>query len=145
VTAPCPVQTPPPDPTAAGPDGRRVLARVGVADHEVTPEAPLPGSGWREHAYGGFGGGHPRFHPHADYRYPILRIRTISLGSAAVTAARGADLASLAVLSDRSCPLITMANGALMARRSRADLRWRLGPLRVPCSLVSCEYHGGWT
>ncbi len=44
------------------------------------------------------------------------RTRTISLGSAAATAARGADLASLAVLSDRSCPLITLANGPLMAR-----------------------------
>jgi hypothetical protein len=34
VTAPCPAQTPPPNPTAAEPDGRRVLSRVGVADHE---------------------------------------------------------------------------------------------------------------
>src|ERR1035438_3600458 len=54
-----PAQTPPPNPTAAGPDGRRVLSRGGAADHEVTPEAPLTGSGWREHSYGAFGGGHP--------------------------------------------------------------------------------------
>ena len=27
--------------------------------------APLTGSGWREHSYGGFGRGHPHFHPHA--------------------------------------------------------------------------------
>jgi hypothetical protein len=27
-------------------------------DHEVTLKAPLPGSGWREYSYGGFGGGH---------------------------------------------------------------------------------------
>jgi len=46
---------PSPNPTAAGPDGRRVLSRVGVADHEVTPKAPWTGSGWRENSYGGFG------------------------------------------------------------------------------------------
>ena len=33
-------------------------------NHEVTPKAPL-GSGCREYSYGGFGGGHPHFHPHA--------------------------------------------------------------------------------
>ena len=65
VTAPCPSQAPPPNPIAAEPDGRRVLSRGGAADHEVTPQAPLTGSGWREHSYGGFGGGHPHFHPHA--------------------------------------------------------------------------------
>jgi hypothetical protein len=59
VTAPCPAQAPPPDPTAAEPDGRRVLSRGGVADHEVTPQAPLTGSGCREHSYSGFGGRHP--------------------------------------------------------------------------------------
>jgi hypothetical protein len=53
---------PPPDPAAADPDGGRVLSRVGAADHEVTPEAPWTGSGWREYSYGGFGGGHPHFH-----------------------------------------------------------------------------------
>jgi len=45
--APLRVQTPPPNPTAAGPDGRRVLSRVGAADHAVTPKAPWTGSGWR--------------------------------------------------------------------------------------------------
>ena len=60
----CNAQTPPPNPTAAGPDGRRVLSRVGIADHAVTPQAPWTGSGWREHSYGGFGGGNPHFHPH---------------------------------------------------------------------------------
>src|SRR6266566_4254236 len=40
VTAPCPPQAPAPNPTAAEPDGRRVLSRVGVADHAVTPQAP---------------------------------------------------------------------------------------------------------
>jgi AAA ATPase domain len=34
VTAPCPAQAPPPNPIAADPDGRRVLSRGGVADHE---------------------------------------------------------------------------------------------------------------
>jgi hypothetical protein len=56
---------PPPNPIAAGLDGRRVLSRVGVADHVVTPEAPWTGSGCREYSYGGFGGGHPHFLPHA--------------------------------------------------------------------------------
>jgi hypothetical protein len=45
VTEPCPAQAPPPNPTAAGPDGRRVLSRVGAADHEVTLKAPWTGSG----------------------------------------------------------------------------------------------------
>jgi hypothetical protein len=32
-------------------------------DHAVTLKAPWTGSGWREYSYGGFGGGHPHFHP----------------------------------------------------------------------------------
>ena len=42
-TRPRPVlsQTPPSNPIAAEPDGRRVLSRGGAADHEVTPNAPL--------------------------------------------------------------------------------------------------------
>src|SRR5215813_4973535 len=72
MTAPGPAQTPPPNPTAAGPDGRRVLSGGGVADHEVTPQAPLTGSGWREHSYGGFGGGHQQFHLHALLEGAIL-------------------------------------------------------------------------
>ena len=40
---PYPSQTPPPNPTAAEPDGRRVLSRGGAADHCVTPKAPLTG------------------------------------------------------------------------------------------------------
>jgi hypothetical protein len=43
-----PPQTPPRDPTASRPYGRRVLSRVGGADHAVTPEAPWTGSGCRE-------------------------------------------------------------------------------------------------
>ena len=49
----CPAQTPPPNTTAAGPYGRRVLSGVGVADHAVTPGCGLgrvaevvTGSGW---------------------------------------------------------------------------------------------------
>jgi hypothetical protein len=57
-------QAPPPNPIAAEPDGRRVLSRGGGADHAVTPQAPWTGSGCREYSYGGFGGGHPHFHPH---------------------------------------------------------------------------------
>jgi hypothetical protein len=68
MTAPCPAQTPPPNPIAAEPDGRRVLSRVGVADHAVTLEAPWTGSGWRGHSYGGFGGGHSQFQGHARGR-----------------------------------------------------------------------------
>ena len=45
VTEPCPTQAPPPNPTAAEPDGRRVLSRVGAANHEVTLKAPSTGSG----------------------------------------------------------------------------------------------------
>ena len=60
-------QTPPPNPIAARPHVRRVLSRVGGADHAVTPEAPWTGSGWREYSYGGFGGGHPQFLTHAPY------------------------------------------------------------------------------
>jgi hypothetical protein len=67
-----PAQIPPPNPTAAEPNGRRVLSRVGVADHAVTLKAPLTGSGWRENSYGGSGGGHPHFHPHTDCREPNL-------------------------------------------------------------------------
>src|SRR6185437_537148 len=40
-------QAPPPNPTAAESDGRRVLSWDGAADHEVTPQAPLTGSGCR--------------------------------------------------------------------------------------------------
>jgi hypothetical protein len=64
-------QAPPPNPIAAEPDGSRVLSGGGGADHEVTPKAPLTGSGCREQSNGGFGGGHPHFHPHA----PDLLIR----------------------------------------------------------------------
>jgi len=58
------------------PDGRRVLSRVGAADHAVTPEAPWTGSGWREYSYGGFGGGHPHFHRYTGRRKPNLGYRT---------------------------------------------------------------------
>ena len=50
------------------------------------------------------------------------RTRTISLGSAAVTAARGADRVAVPVPSDRGCPLVTLVNGPLMARPPCADL-----------------------
>jgi hypothetical protein len=82
-------QTPPPNPTAAEPDGRRVLSWGGVADHEVTPKAPLTGSGWREYSYGGFGGGHFGFHMHTGDRrrrltslLPLCVVSIISLHSA---------------------------------------------------------------
>jgi hypothetical protein len=84
----CP-RPPPPNPIAAEPDGRRVLSRGGVADHEanfaaldheVTPQAPLTGSGCREHSYGGFGGGHPHFLPHAPDLQIRSKIRAVQIG-----------------------------------------------------------------
>ena len=43
--------------------------RVGGADHVVKPpQALLPGFGWLEHSYGGFGECHPRFHLYAGLR-----------------------------------------------------------------------------
>ena len=62
VTAPCPAQTPPPNPDCCRTLRQTVLSGVRVADHEVTLKAPWTGSGWREHSYGGFGGGHSPFH-----------------------------------------------------------------------------------
>ena len=37
----------------------------GVGGGGATPPPTRSGSGCREHSYGGFGGGHPHFHPHA--------------------------------------------------------------------------------
>jgi hypothetical protein len=71
---------PSPNPIAAEPDARRVLSRVGVADHEVTLKAPWAGSGWREYSYSGFGGGHPSFHPHVVWRTQSHQL-TCQLGS----------------------------------------------------------------
>jgi hypothetical protein len=86
VTAPCSAQTPPPNPIAAEPDGRRVLSRGGAADHAVTPKAPLTGSGCREHSYGGFGGGHSHFHPHAVFGSQPMVFKSVR-GSLPATAA----------------------------------------------------------
>ena len=47
------------------------------------------------------------------------RTRTISLGSVAVTAARGADQPGWLARGGRGCPLVTLVNGTLMARRSK--------------------------
>jgi hypothetical protein len=114
VTAPCPAQTPPPNPTAAELDGRRVLARVGVADHEVTPQAPLPGSGWRAYSYGGFGGGHPNFHLHADRRQPNLTNPHYQLGICPVRAFTWLDLQGGLSAGDRERPLFTGVNGTVI-------------------------------
>jgi hypothetical protein len=69
--APDPVSGPSPEP-----DSCRTIRQTGSvrgrrSRSRVTPKAPLTGSGCREHSYGGFGGGHPHFHPHA----PDLQIR----------------------------------------------------------------------
>ena len=79
-TAPCPAQTPPPNPTAAEPGDGRVLSRPSSRVHEpgtlteavaLRSQTVLTGSGSHRSSYGGFGGGHPHFHPHA----PDLQIR----------------------------------------------------------------------
>ena len=91
----CPAQAPPPNPTAAGPDGRRVRSRVGAADHEVTPKAPWTGSGWREYSYGGFGEVIRHSTRMPSVASPNFTTCTISLGSlwrCRPTACRSADL-----------------------------------------------------
>ncbi len=78
-TAPCPAQTPPPNPTAAGPGDGRVLSRPSSRVHKpgtltvavaLRSQTALTGSGSHRYSYGGFGGEHPHFHPHADCRQP---------------------------------------------------------------------------
>jgi hypothetical protein len=68
------------------PDSCRTIRQTGPvmgrrSRSRVTPKAPLTGSGCREHSYGGLGGGHPHFHPHApkgsDAR-PLSPIRLIA-------------------------------------------------------------------
>ena len=52
-------------------------------------QAPaLTGSGSHMPSYGGFGGGHPHFHPHADWQQPNL---TISLGIGQIVADEAAE------------------------------------------------------
>jgi hypothetical protein len=112
-TAPLPVQTPPPNPAAAGPDGRRVLSRVGAADHAVTPEAPWTGSGWREYSYGGFGGGHPPFHPHTFCLQPHFSKLDYQLGN------RYLSRTSRALNCEAGCPPVAARyrfSPGLMAR-----------------------------
>ena len=79
VTAPCPAQAPPPDPTAAEPGDRRVRSRLSSRVHEpcswteavaLRLQTALTGSGSHRSCYGGFGGGYPRFRPHAGCRRP---------------------------------------------------------------------------
>jgi hypothetical protein len=69
------------------------------------------------------------------------RTRTISLGSGAVTTAEGTDLLILVASSSRDCPLVTLANGTLMARRSCATRqpRERFSPLHLPRPPRSCQ------
>ena len=79
-TTPCPAQTPPPNPIAAEPGDGRVLSRPSSRVHEPrnSPDAvalrqqtALTGSGSHRSSYGGFGGGHPHFHPHTGCGNPI--------------------------------------------------------------------------
>ena len=104
-------KTPPPNPTAAGPYGRRVLSRVGAVAHAVTPQAPWTGSGWRGYSYGGFGGGHHISTRISSAASPIFTSCTISLGICAVRAATRPDLQSGLSANDRERPLFTEVNG----------------------------------
>ncbi len=76
-TAACPAQTPPLNPTAAGPGDGRVLSSPSSRVHEpctltgavaLRLQRGLTGSGSYRYSYGGFGGGHSHFHPHTDCR-----------------------------------------------------------------------------
>jgi len=71
VTAPCAAQTPPPEPTAAGPDDGRVRSSPSWRIHEpctctesvaLRLETGLTGSGRHRYSLGGFGGGHSYSH-----------------------------------------------------------------------------------
>jgi hypothetical protein len=88
-TAPCPAQTPPPNPTAAGPGDGRVLSRPSSRVHEpgsftevvaLRSQTGLTGSGSHRSSYGGFGGGHPHFHRHSGRRQPNLTNLHCQLG-----------------------------------------------------------------
>ena len=77
----CPAQAPPPNPTAAGPGDGWVLSSSALRVHKpCTPtravalrsQPGLTGSGSHRYSYGGFGGGHPHFHPHTGCQHPNL-------------------------------------------------------------------------
>jgi hypothetical protein len=68
--APCAIPGPSPEP-----DSCRTIRQPGSVKgrrsrSRVTPKAPLTGSSCRKTLLGGFGGGHPHFHPHAVCRKP---------------------------------------------------------------------------
>ena len=77
VTAPGPAQTPPPNPIAARTGDGRVQSRPSSRVHEpcsstevvaLRSQTGLTGFGSHRSSYGGFGGGHPHFRPHARRR-----------------------------------------------------------------------------
>ena len=79
-TTRCLAQTPPPNPIAAGPGDGRVLSRPSSRVHEqcnftaavaLRSQTGLTGSGSHGSSYGGFGGGHPHFHPHSTWQQVI--------------------------------------------------------------------------
>ena len=84
----CPAQTPPPNLTAAGPGDGWVLSSSALRVHEpCTPtwavalrsQPGLTGSGSHRYSYGGFGGGHPRFHRHTGCQQPNLTSHPVLL------------------------------------------------------------------
>jgi hypothetical protein len=110
---------PPSNPIAAKPSEGRVPSRPSWRVHEPcsSPEAValrsqtvLTGPGSHGSSYGGFGGGHPHFHPHAGRRQPSLGYRT---GGCRV------------LLAARVWPSSSGVRGCLAG--------FRLGPL-APCS-----------
>ena len=109
-TAPCPAQTPPPNPTAAEPGDGRVLSRPSSRVHEpgtlteavaLRSQTVLTGSGSHRSSYGGFGGGHPHFHPHAPdllicrflcgHPDPFRTVRDLGLVSPGCTGGSGSS------------------------------------------------------
>ena len=80
------LHAPPPNPIAAEPGDGRVLSRPSSRVHEPRnspdavaqrPQAVLTGSGSHRYSYGGFGGGHPRFHLHTDCRQPDVLLAAL--------------------------------------------------------------------
>jgi hypothetical protein len=108
----CPAQTPPPNPTAAEPDGSRVQSRVDAADHAVTPRrseqvpagvnTPTVGSGETTTF--------PT--PHTFCRHPIFPSCTIDAG------------ATSSVLHTCCLARPGARRGIIMAGLAREGTRW---------------------
>ena len=131
VTSPCPAQTPPPNPIAAEPGDGRVLSRPPSRVHEpptspeavaLRPQTALTGSGSHRSSYGGFGGGHPHFHPHNGCENPISPKLALSAwelyGAVRLQPADSVTCANLngLTVSDRDYPRGLLPSGTQRAR-----------------------------